>query len=252
MSRSGFTPLDSNALDVVPAINRAVFRLEALTVGKVVRDDLTSPPSSPAEDSLYIVASPATWTGAIAGDVAHFYAGSWHYYRPGTGDAGKWRLDVSLPTAITVEWDGTTWTPVPGGTESKITKAVTTTANSLSIDVSTPIDFTSVVVDTMGAWSSVNPSRLTAPTDAIYMVSGNVGMVTSVTAYQLEVSLSLNEAAICSVKTEVPANGEGFRLNPTALIPMAAGDYVQLRVTQNLANGFDTSASENWLSLVQV
>lgn len=60
--------------------NRALRELEAQLV-HVKDKDLATPPGSPAEGDVYIVAASPTgaWAGHV-GDIAHFYGGSWKFH----------------------------------------------------------------------------------------------------------------------------------------------------------------------------
>lgn len=85
--------------------NQALQRLDAFVQSAIEDRDLTAPPGSPAEGSLYIVAAGATgaWDGHD-GDIAQYYGGSWYFYPPWAG-LTLWVSDEGL-SAI---YDGVVW-----------------------------------------------------------------------------------------------------------------------------------------------
>ncbi len=86
-------------------INEAFAKLEALTVGGVIDRTLTTPPISPSDGDIYIVAASATgdWAGQDD-NLAHYLNSSWRFYPPANG----WHL-FSIPDANFVWFNGTTW-----------------------------------------------------------------------------------------------------------------------------------------------
>jgi len=85
--------------------NAALNRLDAMLHAVVEDKDLASPPASPAEGSLWIVAAgPADeWTGQ-EGRLAHFMGGAWAFYAPPVGMT-VWVKDDGVPA----RWTGSIW-----------------------------------------------------------------------------------------------------------------------------------------------
>ncbi len=91
--------------------NEALRALDALVHLSVLRDDLTTPPSTPADGDRYIIGSSASaaWAGQD-GKVGAYQDGAWAFYQPATG----WRAWVEESSALVV-WDGMQWSSVGTG-----------------------------------------------------------------------------------------------------------------------------------------
>ena len=86
--------------------NEALTLLDILVQLAVESRALTAPPSTPADNSRYIVK--ATGTGAFAGkdnQIAQYSGGSWSFYAPHTG----WAAYVSDEGKL-LAWNGSAWT----------------------------------------------------------------------------------------------------------------------------------------------
>ncbi len=88
--------------------NVALNRLDALTQLVIEDRDLATPPASPVEGRVYIVASSASgvWVGQ-EGKLAQFIGGVWQFYAPATGWQG-WLKDEK----IQVFYTGSSWARV--------------------------------------------------------------------------------------------------------------------------------------------
>ena len=93
--------------------NGALDRLDALVQTAVIDRDLTSPPGSPAEGSMYIVGgSPSgAWSGH-ANHLAEYIGATWAFYEPAEGWKA-WVADEDLEAVF----DGSAWVTLsaPGG-----------------------------------------------------------------------------------------------------------------------------------------
>jgi Protein of unknown function (DUF2793) len=83
--------------------------LDALVQPVAVSASLATPPATPAEGAVYIVASSPTdaWTGR-ATQLAHFIGGGWRFYVARSG----WRMWVT-DAGQEVRFDGSSWTATP-------------------------------------------------------------------------------------------------------------------------------------------
>lgn len=93
--------------------NSLLALVDSLVPTPTVTDkDLTSPPSSPALGSLYIVGSPATglWAGKENHLVAYTYANAWMFFAPKEG----W-LSYVVDEDKQYRYDGTEWYEVSDG-----------------------------------------------------------------------------------------------------------------------------------------
>jgi hypothetical protein len=229
--------------------------MEALTVGIVTDDTLLVAPVAPLEDETYIVpvGGSAGWAGQPDGTIAHYFAGSWRYYQPQEG----WRLFVSGAPPIEVYYDGLAWADVavpsgPSPSAVLTTRAFRTTPFATTQNVNTFIDMTGTTENGLGAWTAGNPSALVAPSAGIYTLGCNLGLVTAVTLYNVAVGLYVNGSVIADSRIQVPASGAGYRLNVSATVKLAANAVIKAGVTQSLATPFNTSASENWISMTKL
>jgi hypothetical protein len=85
-------------------------RLDALVQAAVEDKDLATPPVSPLEGQVYIVAASPTgaWAGQ-AGKLAQFIGGVWKFYAPASG----WQVWVKDERRV-LFYDGSAWqTPLP-------------------------------------------------------------------------------------------------------------------------------------------
>jgi hypothetical protein len=93
-------------------IHNAAIRILDALAGAVVQDrDLATPPGSPVEGALYIVAAGGAgdWSGE-SGNFAHYYNGSWWFYPPTAGFL-IYLVDEDTP----LRYDGADWAVPPGG-----------------------------------------------------------------------------------------------------------------------------------------
>jgi len=99
----------------------------------------------------------------------------------------------------------------------------------------TAIEFDSVVRNDGGVWSASNPSRMTAPFDGWYSITGGAHWAPISWAGR-RIYIVKNGAAPFEGLTSVvstPDHNDPM-LSTSAIIYMVAGDYVELRVNQNV------------------
>lgn len=85
--------------------NEALNHLDAVVQPLVQDRDLASPPASPAEGQMWIVAAGASgdWAGQDS-NLAQFIGGAWWFLTPPEGFTA-WLKDEDMP----VRWTGTAW-----------------------------------------------------------------------------------------------------------------------------------------------
>lgn len=109
-----------------------------------------------------------------------------------------------------------------------------TTNQSIPTGVATALSFDAVRFDNSSLFNLANPTRLTASTAGRYIVGGGVDFLANATGYR-QVMIRINSGTVLALVTQP---GNQATSNPDAefavctLADMAAGDYVELLVTQ--------------------
>ena len=123
--------------------------------------------------------------------------------------------------------------------------------NDVPNSTTTVISFGAAVEDTAGAWSASLPSRLTAPRTGTYVVAAKL-MLSFNAAGDRRAEIRLN-ASYKVAEITVPApGGNSFMGSPAGLIPLEAGDYIELWAWQNSGGTRtvqDSALSFAWLGV---
>jgi hypothetical protein len=173
--------------------------------------------------------------------------------------------DVDSSGAINgdlLRFDGSLWTPDAAGVHTRIPLPFkgallqrSTDLTSVSFPVLIP--FESTVYDTDVFWDAGNPSRITIPSGVTKVrLQGCVSLAASATSGGVYVSFAKNgggDVAGCGVFT-VRQGTSGYNNNDfavsTAVLPVTAGDYFELRVTSTTSNWDDIRAStRTWFAI---
>lgn len=106
----------------------ALNALDALVQPVVISASLATPPVSPAEGAVYLVAASPTgaWSGK-AQQVAQFIGGSWRFYPPRDG----WQVWVQAAGQV-LRYTGSGWTAVPAAPVQLLTVTVATLPSAAS------------------------------------------------------------------------------------------------------------------------
>jgi hypothetical protein len=113
-----------------------------------------------------------------------------------------------------------------------------------------------VVFDSGGYFSAGNPSRLTAPSDGIYAMRGQMGYAVTVAgSFSLEIVINGSFGAAPHWKAEAQWSETGIYHavgNIAAFAPLQAGDYLELYALQKTgaARAYDPTAS--WFELIRL
>jgi len=101
-------------------------------------------------------------------------------------------------------------------------------------------------------WSSTtNPSRLTAKVAGLYLVYGYVGFDTNATGQRV-VEIYENGSTELVVTKVVPSSTDFASATVTCLYPLAANDYVELRVYQGSGGDLNVRGSSRDTSIMAV
>lgn len=103
-----FTLLTTNQANAETTVNTALKILEAFTPQPACEDELTTPPGSPVEGSVYMVTSVATgaWTGE-EGNFACYIDSTWFFVAPVEGMT-RYIKDTNAHE----KYDGASWAAV--------------------------------------------------------------------------------------------------------------------------------------------
>lgn len=114
------------------------------------------------------------------------------------------------------------------------------------------VSFDSEAFDTGGMHDSANPTRLTAPRDGAYLVTGTADFFVNPNGARV-FEIRENGATVLVSDTVYPDDTDAVI---STVAPLLAGDYVELRVKQdsggslNLATGFSPLMTMQWLGPV--
>lgn len=132
-----------------------------------------------------------------------------------------------------------------------VTSAISVTGAAVSRDESTPqsapssatydttISWTTEVFDTANIFDAGAPTRLTAQADGIWLVNASAGFVSNATGDRAATIMLNGTTQIQQTEGRAPA--VFFWAGAmSAVVQMAAGDFVDLRVAQNSGGNLDT------------
>ena len=161
-----------------------------------------------------------------------------------------------------LRFDGSLWTPDAGGVHTRIPlpfKGALLQRSADLTNVSFPvlIPFESAAYDTDVFWDAGNPSRITIPAGVTKVrLQGCVSLKGSATTGGVYVSFTKNgggDVTGCGIFT-VRQGTSGYTNNDftasTAVLPVSAGDYFELRVNSTTSNWDDIQAStRTWFAI---
>lgn len=124
---------------------------------------------------------------------------------------------------------------------------------SLAISANVPVQFENLSFDTGGFWDEGQPTRLTAPYDAYFMVCGSVSFAANATGRRRVRVLHNNITVIGD--SNLPGTSAGNTVFGFA-VPffLAASDWVEITAFQDAVNPLNLvgTISQTWLSLINM
>ena len=173
--------------------------------------------------------------------------------------------DVDAAGAVNgdlLRFDGSLWAPDSGGVHTRIPlpfkgALLQRTSDLTSVSFPVLVPFQSTIYDTDAFWDVGNPSRLTVPAGVTKVrLQGCVSLAASASTGGVYVSFSKNGGGdvIGSGVFTVRQGTSGFTNNDfaagTAVIPVTAGDYFELRVNATTTAWDDIQAStRTWFAI---
>lgn len=106
------------------------------------------------------------------------------------------------------------------------------TSPSIPNNVFTTLSWTDVAFQVGTVWSAVNPTRLVAPIDGIYLVAANIEW-RSVNVGMRAVSVVRNAPALQIDLQRQDADANFARISGMTFVQLVAGNYVEIRVFQD-------------------
>ena len=129
-----------------------------------------------------------------------------------------------------------------GGPAARITRS---TDQALPDSTTTTVVFDTVVFDTGGFFSLLNPERLTAPVSGKYQIGAQVRMNAAATAGDRQIYIRVNGSDLVAIAVSniSPGGLVVIDLNLSTLYHLNAGDFVEVRPSRQAA------ARPRWLLL---
>lgn len=146
--------------------NAAFDTIDAILNTGVVDKDLSTPPGSPAEGSVYIVATSPTgaWTGK-AKNIAYYLNAAWYFIVPNEGMT-LWVNDED----ILYSYNGTAWVTTGGIIQNASLIGINTTADSTN---KLAVKSAAVLFDNNGNSSQVKVNKASAGDTASFLYQDN-------------------------------------------------------------------------------
>jgi hypothetical protein len=116
---------------------------------------------------------------------------------------------------------------------------------TLTNDVSTPVEWNTVAYDVGGMYSASQPTRLTAPEDGLYQINVQVGFAANATGYR-EILLKRNGTDIGRLRAQTMTNALAVIPSITKEFSLAAGEYVEVFARQNSGANIATVSGTSW------
>jgi len=175
--------------------------------------------------------------------------------------------DVNATAAVNgdlLRFDGSLWTPDAGGVHTRIPlpfKGALVQRSTDLTNVSFPVlvPFQSTVYDTDSFWDVANPTRITVPAGVTKArLQGSLSLKPSATTGGVFISFEKNGAgsAVGSGVFTVRQGTSGYTNNDfaanTAVVPVSAGDYFELRVNSTSSSWDDIQAGNRTWFAVEV
>lgn len=215
--------------------NTTFAQLNQLVQAGVVDKDLATPPGSPANEALYIVAGSPTgaWSGK-AGQLAYWLTstGAWQFIVPREG----FLVHVNDENDF-YKYDGAAWSAfsASGGGGADAFGCLVQSSASLSVPNTTLTyaTFTTEIVDngSMADLGSAN-DRITIAEDGIYLVFGTAdleALATNPGTANARV-VRVSDSRILAIQGFPNFNGGSSTLFPVGVYPLTAGDQLRLGV----------------------
>ena len=168
----------------------------------------------------------------------------------------KQRLYVSGSTIRLYAYDSinATWRIVGGssiGLESRVVLASSTNTTVPDTGSFTTVVFDVEVMDNLGEWDT-STSTFTATYDGGYIFSPTVAFNDGQSSVQRKLRLYKNGSAAGSTYYTPEGVEPFFSGSFTYLIPLSAGDTVQLKIAQDSTPSFDTLANSSFMSIWRI
>ena len=122
-----------------------------------------------------------------------------------------------------------------------------TTSTTLSSGGWTEISFNTEVADTDAMFTSGSPTRLTAKTAGLYIISGGFAIGTLAANANVQMRFSINGSDIPHVGTSVAAGSASYNamISTSCMFQFAVNDYLELRGLPSTASVGTAVASGN-------
>ena len=206
-------------------------------------------------------------TALLQGDGADLFGVAGGGNGGGASAVSTISTDVNATGAVNgdlLRYDGSLWAPDAAGVHTRIPlpfKGALLQRSTDLTNVSFPVlvPFQSTVYDTDAFWSASNPSRITIPTGVTKVrLQGSMSLKPSASSGGVFVSFEKNGAgsAVGSGVFTVRQGTSGYTNNDfaanTAVIPVTAGDYFELRVNSTSSSWDDIQAGNRTWFAVEV
>lgn len=148
--------------------------------------------------------------------------------------------------------DGVKCGPLPEDTRSAGASGTNTAGTSITNNTSTAMPCATEAFDTDAFHdTSTNNSRMTIPTglDGVYMVVAQLGFTFNNSGTVRGLTLQLNGSTALGASASGP---EISNLSVSAIVALAAGDYVEAMIYQNSGSAMTLAAAGNSLSLYRL
>lgn len=138
-------------------------------------------------------------------------------------------------TGLDNTWSGS---KIDGRTKDLSARVYHSVAQSIPNATDTALTFDSEKYDTGGFHDAVNPTRLTAPEDGLYAISGHFKVNGMSAGNRLIISVKLNTATPLGYQS-VQSNGSWDAMSFATTARLSAGDYVELICNQSQGAAID-------------
>jgi hypothetical protein len=107
------------------------------------------------------------------------------------------------------------------------------------------LTFNTVRRDNGGLFGLANPSRLTAPVDGWYLITGTAQWAASAAGRRIG-TLKINGTAVAVTEWALSATATTPRINPTTFYYMTAGQYAEFWVYQDTGGALNIEVAANY------